>query len=189
MGRRAKYLSLDEKSSAKRESDLKYINSPHGKTVRTTYRESSQRRKQSRSKYENKTLLQLPPPIKTMLELYAKPLPTGSHLYKEALGSAVALDESDLARWKREPPFEQDDDRMDPHSLGHSLTRGRDDVLLLLREEVWEMLKSWERVQKILHEGFYHPNHQPREYSMLEHYLQWLARTICHLYYHSFLDE
>ncbi|KAK7062353.1 hypothetical protein R3P38DRAFT_3167339 [Favolaschia claudopus] len=214
MGRRSKFLSLDQKVSAKRESDLRYIHSPRGKTVRAAYRQSSQRRKQRK----NNTLLDIPSPTERMLTLYAKPFPTHSRLFADALRSPDALDESDLARWKREPPFEEDDDDTDPHSLGYlrftqslcevlhgvrlreqnqrdaelrseSTKNGRGAVELQLHAEVRAMFSTWDRVEKLLGEGFYHPYHQSREHAMLEHYFEWLGRSICHLYYAEFLDD
>ncbi|KAJ7168056.1 hypothetical protein B0H12DRAFT_1083354 [Mycena haematopus] len=44
------------------------------------------------------------------------PLPEDDPLYKAALSGAAWLDTSDLGRWKKAPPFEEDDDTSDPYS-------------------------------------------------------------------------
>ncbi|KAK7055733.1 hypothetical protein R3P38DRAFT_3170405 [Favolaschia claudopus] len=212
MGRRAKYLSLEEKALAQREHDLNYSRSVHGKPMRSAYREYAHRRKQR--KIPQATPL-LPSPTPRQLRLYLSPLPTHSPLFAEALRSPDALDESDLARWKKEPPFEKDDDPTDPHSSQYlKFTRslievlhgvrlreenqrdaqlrkelqggGRKHVLLQLEEEVLEKCGVWRRVEELEKGGFYHPDHQSREFAMLEHYLQWLGRSICYLYYLKF---
>jgi hypothetical protein len=53
-----------------------------------------------------------------------------------------------------------------------------------LREEVAALLLGWKRVKSL---GIYNEVHHPREYAMLQHYIQWQARTIYHLYYLGFL--
>jgi hypothetical protein len=57
-----------------------------------------------------------------------------------------------------------------------------------LREEVRYLLERWEIVTKLSREQFYHPYHNSREHAMLNHYRQWLARTIFTLYYLKFMD-
>jgi hypothetical protein len=57
-----------------------------------------------------------------------------------------------------------------------------------LREEVIELLKSWERVQE--HgKNLYHPFHQSREHLMLQHFMQWQARTVHHLFHLRFMSS
>ncbi|KAK7043473.1 hypothetical protein R3P38DRAFT_3177893 [Favolaschia claudopus] len=160
----------------------------------------------------------LPLPTDEMIKLYNKPLPTDSRLFADALRSPDVLDESDLGRWKKEPPFVEDEDTTDPYSdvylrftkslvdvlhgvrlreqrerdaelRAELMRRGRDSVLQQLRGEVLGMFERWERVQKLVDDGFYHPYHQSREHTMLQHYIQWLGRTTCHLHNHHFLDE
>ncbi|KAK7014190.1 hypothetical protein R3P38DRAFT_3205774 [Favolaschia claudopus] len=152
-----------------------------------------------------------------MLDLRDQPLPLDSPLFAQALRSADALDESDLGRWKAEPPFEEDEDRMDPHSEGYlrftkSLSavlhgvrlreqrlrdtslqeevvrKGLQAILRSIQVEVGELLLCWGRVESLLGAQRYHPFHQSREFAMLEHYLQWLARSICHFCYLEFLQ-
>lgn len=151
-----------------------------------------------------------------MLVLYHAALPEKEYLFREALRSADAVDESDLARWKQEPPFQDDGDTMDPHSprymaftkslaeVLHSVRlreqnqrdvqlrekfRGqRRDLLHALSEELVEAWACWERVVKFADERRYDPLNESREYTMLHHYLQWVARTICHLYHLKFLE-
>ncbi|KAK7062072.1 hypothetical protein R3P38DRAFT_3303115 [Favolaschia claudopus] len=221
MGRRAKYLSLEEKTSAKRKSDIRYTESTHGKTVRSAYRESSRRSKQRHIPSTTPpphTLPLVPSPTPRQLELYRSPLPTHSHLFAEALRSPDALDESELARWKTEPPFEEDSVATDPHSAPYltfttSLTevlhgirlreqnqrdaelreqllmQGQEGMLQSVRYEVLKMSQAWRRVERLENEGLYHPYHQSREYAMLGLYLRWLASSICHLYYLKFIVE
>lgn len=152
-----------------------------------------------------------------MVELYRQALPLDEPLFKEALRSPDALDESDLARWKEEPPFVEDEDMTDPYSPAYlsftkslvvvlhgvrlreqnaqdiqlreaERTKGREVVMHELQQEVTTMWSRWERVEILLGEGKYHPYHQSRESTMLEHYVQWLARTIFHLTYLKFLE-
>ncbi|KAJ7239175.1 hypothetical protein B0H12DRAFT_1237627 [Mycena haematopus] len=218
MGRRAKHLSLAQRLSANRESSLKYSRSPQGQSARAASRRPQHRRKGGKaSPPPSGTLPELPPPTERMLELHNEPLPLDAQLFKQALSSPEALDESDLARWKKEPPFVEDEDTSNPYSSSYlafnkSLvevlhgvrlreqnvwdiqlredvsTKGRGFVIHGLQQEVAEMWKRWERVEQLLDERKYHPYHQSREYAMLEHYIQWLARTIYHLYYLKFLE-
>ncbi|KAK6987580.1 hypothetical protein R3P38DRAFT_2805772 [Favolaschia claudopus] len=221
MGRQPKYFSLDERKAGKRATDRRYIHSTHGKTVRSAYQQSSHRRKQRARRAttpppDTPDTLPLPPLSPSILESSRRPLPTDARLFAEALRSEDALDESDLGRWKREPPFEEDDDPTDPHSDSYLrftksleevlhgvrlrdqnqrdatlregfMREGQDRMVVKLRDEVLGMLESWERVQKLKSEGFYHIYHQSREYAMLEHYIHWLGRSICHLYHLKFL--
>ncbi|KAJ7764551.1 hypothetical protein DFH07DRAFT_770410 [Mycena maculata] len=215
MGRSAKHLSLAEKASANRESTSKYSRSPQGQTTRAASRRPAHRRKCPLP--PPRTLSNLPTPTPRMLELSNQALPFGSPLFKQALRSADALDESDLPRWKEAPPFVEDDDAMDPYSAGYlaftkSLaevlhgvrlrdqnardielrmgvsTKGLALVMHGLQEEVAKMWVRWERAEELLSESKYHPYHQSREHTMLLHHVQWLARTICHLYYLKFLE-
>ncbi|KAJ7218244.1 hypothetical protein B0H12DRAFT_1241657 [Mycena haematopus] len=218
MGRRAKHLSLAQQLSANRERSLKYSRSPQGKSARAASRRPQHRRKGGQhSPPPSGTLPELPPPTERMLELCNEPLPVGAQLFKQALSSPDALDESDLARWKKEPPFVEDEDTTDPYSSSYMAfnkslvevlhgvrlreqnardiqlredvsTKGRGVVIHELQQEVAEMWNHWERVERLLGERKYHPYHQSREHAMLEHYLQWLARTIYHLYYLKFLE-
>lgn len=152
-----------------------------------------------------------------MVELYNEALPLGAPLFKEALRSPDALDESDLARWKKEPPFVEDEDTTDPYSPAYLaftkslaevlhgvrlreqnahdvrlreavLTKGRGSVMDKLQQEVATMWSCWERMEALLGERRYDPYHQSREFTMLEHYVRWLARTIIHLTHLKFLE-
>ncbi|KAK7064631.1 hypothetical protein R3P38DRAFT_3165655 [Favolaschia claudopus] len=221
MGRRQKYRSLDEKASAQRQSNLKYSQSAHGKIVLSAYRASTHLRKHRKIppiKPLPDTLPLVPLPTPRQLELYQSPLPTHSHLFNEALRSPNTLDESELARWKMEPPFEEDSDAADLYSAPYSrftdsltevlhgvrlreqkqqeaelremlLSQGQEEMLQRLRHDVLKMSQVWRRVERLENQGLYHPYHQPRQYTMLQHYLHWLARSICNLYYLKFLVE
>ncbi|KAJ7812107.1 hypothetical protein B0H14DRAFT_2606058 [Mycena olivaceomarginata] len=117
-----------------------------------------------------------PAPSYTVLDLHsvpptAQPGATGvgatSHYLRVILSMKLRfplpawIDVSDIARWKKLPPFEEDDDRTDPYSDGYlrfihpqpleSGTRLRWGQAgrwpwEVLREEVVELLKDWERL-------------------------------------------
>jgi hypothetical protein len=152
-----------------------------------------------------------------MLELYDQALPHGARLFEDALRSPDALDESDLTRWKEDPPFVEDDDTADPYSPAYLAftkllvevlhgvrlreqntrdvelrevvrTKGREFVMRGLHPEICGMWIQWERAERMLSEQKYNPYHQSREHTMLEHHVQWLARTICHLSHFKFLE-
>ncbi|KAJ7339316.1 hypothetical protein DFH08DRAFT_964336 [Mycena albidolilacea] len=215
MGRRAIYLTAAAKASASRQYDLKYAQSPRGKDVRSTSRQLQQRRKVAQHP-PTQSLTSIPylPPLSPVLLAWCDlPLPEGDPLYEAALSAAAWIDVSDIARWKKLPPFEEDDDRTDPYSDGylrftHNLSKvvhgdhmrmqnerdvqrrsdfvgaGWKVAMGSLREEVVELLKDWERVRNLT---IYDPFHQSREHTMLQVYIQWQARTIHHLYYLKFM--
>ncbi|KAJ7243828.1 hypothetical protein B0H12DRAFT_1236310 [Mycena haematopus] len=221
MGRRALYLTLDQKASANRKDRQKYSHSPRGKATKARLRQPTHRRKQAKYLPEStpecpSSIPGLPPPSTEIEELYNKPLPENEPLFGEALRSADALDESDLMRWKTEPPFVEDDDTTDPYSAGyikytHSLTHvlhgvrlreqnaedlrwrsrfaedGCEAALHDLKEEVHHLLERWERMKDLSTRRPYHPFHASREHAMFQLYIQWLARTIFHKYHLKFL--
>ncbi|KAJ7083044.1 hypothetical protein C8R43DRAFT_1142744 [Mycena crocata] len=129
------------------------------------------------------------------------------------MSNSNALDESDLARWQRKPPFEADDDERDTYSpeyqqyttslitVLHGVkmreqnekdhlrrkefkVKGWDRCLESLRAEVEQQLMEWEHLTNL---NIYHPYHHPREWATHWHQIQWRARTIYHLYYLKFL--
>ncbi|KAJ7794791.1 hypothetical protein B0H14DRAFT_2621635 [Mycena olivaceomarginata] len=211
---KSQHRTLAQQATASRNSSLKYIRSPHGQNTRAASRRPERRRKGARA--PPSTLPDVPTPTQRMVELYRQALPSDEPLFKEALRSPDAVDESDLARWKEEPPFVEDEDATDPYSAAYlsftkSLaavlhgvrlreqnaediqlreavyTKGRGVVMHQLQQTVTTLWSRWARVETLLGEGKYHPYHQSREYTMLEHYVQWLARTIFHLTYLKFL--
>ncbi|KAJ6542922.1 hypothetical protein B0H19DRAFT_1076948 [Mycena capillaripes] len=192
MGRRAIHLTRDAKAAAKREQVKKYSQTPHGQAARAS-------------------------PSTEIQDLYDAPLLVHEPLFQEALRPPDALDKSDLSRWKKEPPFVEDEDSTDPYSddylaftnslvsvlhgvclreqttrdaqwRAEFLEKGWKTSMVELREEVCDLLGRWEMVLRLRREHFYHPYHDSREHAMLEHYLQWLARTIYSLYYLKFLE-
>ncbi|KAJ7801138.1 hypothetical protein B0H14DRAFT_2615648 [Mycena olivaceomarginata] len=212
---KSQHRTLAQQATASRNSSLKYIRSPHGQNTRAASRRPERRRKGARA--PPSTLPDVPTPTQRMVELYRQALPSDEPLFKEALRSPDAVDESDLARWKEEPPFVEDEDATDPYSAAYlsftkSLaavlhgvrlreqnaediqlreavyTKGRGVVMHQLQQTVTTLWSRWARVETLLGEGKYHPYHQSREYTMLEHYVQWLARTIFHLTYLKFLE-
>ncbi|KAJ7881223.1 hypothetical protein B0H13DRAFT_2345210 [Mycena leptocephala] len=213
MGRRAKYYSLAQQASASRKSSLNIeVELPAQPPPSCTATQSSI----STSGYPPRPPC-APHAHRKDAGLYDQALPHGAQLFEDALRSPDALDESELMRWKEEPPFVQDDDTTDPYSPAYlaftkSLaevlhgvrlreqnvrdielreavcTKGRGFVMRTLQPEISEMWIRWERTKGMLGERKYHPYHQSREHTMLEHYLQWLARTICHLSALKFLE-
>ncbi|KAJ7745192.1 hypothetical protein DFH07DRAFT_776804 [Mycena maculata] len=234
MGRRAKHLTGDTKRAANQLSVTKYRQTSPAKTMLAAQRASLHRRKGAQasstsavtttepSQRRRKALQELPsppsslpphipclPPLSAAIDEHAQlPLPDNEPLFREALFRPGALDLSDIGRWKREPPFEEDDDAMDPNSAAYlSFTRSLAFVLHGmrlreqnernvqrrmefeegnwdgLRDEVGALLEGWERALQVK----YDPYHASREYTMLQHWLQWQARTIYHIYHLKFL--
>ncbi|KAJ7903307.1 hypothetical protein B0H14DRAFT_2554686 [Mycena olivaceomarginata] len=217
MGRRARHLTADAKVLARRQSDLLYSQSPHGKLVRATSRRLKQLRKVAQTPLSNSLnhVPGLPPLSLDLIALNELPLPESNPLFQAALTAASWIDVSDLGRWKKRPPFEEDDDTTDPCSASYrryseniavvlhgdrmreqnerDVQRcaqfhgaGRKEALERLREEVVGLLESLDQGREY-HKYLYHPFHQSREHLMLQHYIQWQARTIYHLYYLKFL--
>ncbi|KAJ7828367.1 hypothetical protein B0H14DRAFT_3466371 [Mycena olivaceomarginata] len=101
MGRRARHLTADAKASARRQSDLLYSQSPHGKLVRATSRRLKQRRKvaQTPLKTSLNHIPGLPPLSSELVALNELPLPESNPLFQAALTAASWIDVSDLGRW------------------------------------------------------------------------------------------
>ncbi|KAJ7827069.1 hypothetical protein B0H13DRAFT_1917871 [Mycena leptocephala] len=184
MGCRAKHLSLAQQASASRENSLKYIQSPKGRIARAASRRPAQRRKvrpASLGTLPDLPVLPTPIPIPTarMLELYDQALLHGARLFEDVLRSPDALDESDLMRWKEDPPFVEDDDTADPYSPAYLAftkllvevlhgvrlceqnmrdvelrevvrTKGREFVTRMLQPEICEMWTQWAWAEKML---------------------------------------
>jgi hypothetical protein len=186
-----------------------------GQTARACARKPKHRRKEGKSL--PKCIPGLAAPNSEIEDLYNIPLPDHEPLFREALRSPEALDESDLSRWKKDPPFEEDDDSTDPYSncylaftqllitVMHGvrlreqnacdaqrradfLEKGWSVAMEELRVEVRGLLERWEIATRLSREHLYHPYHNSREHAMLDHYRQWLARTIFTLYYLKFMD-
>ncbi|KAJ6510780.1 hypothetical protein C8R45DRAFT_921495 [Mycena sanguinolenta] len=196
MGRRCIYYTADERATARRQSDLKYSHSTHGKEVRAAAKGRQQRRKVARVAPPTSIshIPGLPPLSSAVQALQEIPLPQENPLYQAALSGAAWLDLSDMGRWNKSPPFEEDGDNTDPYSddylrfnknlaaVLHGVRmraqterdiqrrtdfhgRGRKHAMDQLRKEVVELLKELER-----------------------HYIQWHGRMIYHLYHLKFLD-
>ncbi|KAJ7327483.1 hypothetical protein DFH08DRAFT_816335 [Mycena albidolilacea] len=118
MGRCTRHLTADAKASARRQSDLLYSHSPHGKFVRATSRQLKQHRKVTQTPPTDSLdhipgLKPLSPELVALNEL---PLPESNPLFQAVLTAASWIDVLDLPRWKKQPPFEEDDDHTDPYS-------------------------------------------------------------------------
>ncbi|KAJ7917137.1 hypothetical protein B0H13DRAFT_1870656 [Mycena leptocephala] len=215
MGRRANHLTKDAKAAAKLSQVQKHYKTPRGQAARVRATKPKHHRKEG--KHMPSVIPGLAAPNTEIQDLYNTPLPNHEPLFRDALRSADALDEGGLSLWKTEPPFAEDEDSMDPYSAGyltytHSLVlvmhgirlreqnarnaewraefleKGWKVAMAELREEVRGLLQRWEIVTKLSREGFYHPYHDSREYTMLTHYRQWLARTIFSLYHLKFVQ-
>ncbi|KAJ7152201.1 hypothetical protein C8R43DRAFT_1127279 [Mycena crocata] len=216
MGRTAKHLSIEAKAKAARGYDLKYSQKQSSKIIRATARRARHLAKTTRHE-SSRPLRCIPglPPLPALVQsMYNEPLPENHAFFRQALEKAGSLDESDLARWKKEPPFVEDEDERNPHSEDYtSFTtslmavlhgvrlreQNEEDTIRrtnfkvngwmasieILRREVGELLVDWARVVDL---DIYHGHHQPREWLMHRHYIQWLARRIYRLYYLKFLD-
>ncbi|KAJ7652997.1 hypothetical protein B0H17DRAFT_1147188 [Mycena rosella] len=224
MGHRAKHLTNAERQSAKQEGVHKGSSTPSAKLTRATLDHarylSRRTRKEANhpsieSSLQPAKLLALLPLDSEIEHLASVPLPDSHPLFREALRKADALDESDLGRWKVEPPFFEDDDASDPYShqylhFTQSLASvlhgvrlrkqnerdverrtyfkmsGKEAAVRVLRAEVADLLTGWERVKAIC--TYYNAYHNSRECSMYQHFIQWQARTIYHLYHMKFLE-
>ncbi|KAJ7109042.1 hypothetical protein C8R43DRAFT_962621 [Mycena crocata] len=154
-------------------------------------------------------------PLPTLIhDMQMIPLPIDHHFFLQTLAKVGTLDESDLWRWKKEPPFVEDDDDRDPHSeeylkfttsieaVLHGVRmreqnandvlrrtafkkKGPEAYMDLLRKQITKLLSDWERVVSV---DIYNRFHNPREWAMHRHYIQWLSRTIYRLYYLEFLQ-
>ncbi|KAJ6489841.1 hypothetical protein C8R45DRAFT_1096827 [Mycena sanguinolenta] len=216
MGRRAIYLDTDQRTAGKRARDLRYSRSARGKEVHAACREQQHRWKPA-CRYTRIT----PPHIPGIATLSARihslaavALPETEMLYWDALRRSDVLDLSDIARWKKQPPFEEDDDPADPgylrftHNLGivlhgvrmreeneqdivhrQEFQAGATAAMGRLWAEVVGLLACWERGEELRAQNIYHLFRQSRELAMLDHWLQWQACTIYRLYYLRFLEQ
>ncbi|KAJ6606333.1 hypothetical protein DFH09DRAFT_1299599 [Mycena vulgaris] len=206
MGRRAKYLTAEAQASANRSKAEKYAQTSHAKVVRACTRRAQylHTTTQKGGSHPPRCIPGLPVLSARITELQGLPLPETEYLFREALASALRLDESGVQCWKEEPPFFCEDDTADPLSpdaqahthriaiVVHGIkmreqtengrawcadfeSRGWEVCMNELREEVAGLLTQWERLMNS--PEIYHPYHDPREYIMEQHYLQWLART------------
>ncbi|KAJ7607474.1 hypothetical protein FB45DRAFT_866398 [Roridomyces roridus] len=211
MGRRAVHLTQEEKRAAVKENGRIWSHKPGQKQARAAAKHSLRRRQGGETLARHRvptTLLSIPAPPIEIRMLAETPLPTHEPHFQAALSSATQFDEEGLAFWKREPPFAEEDDTTDPYSddylrftaklvsIMHGI-RAREEreravelrnefmagqareMLQTLATEVTESLLIWNRV-RLLHYDSYH---QSREHAMHLHYMQWLARTICTLYF------
>jgi hypothetical protein len=160
-------------------------------------------------------LLRLPLLSKEIESLRRTVIPETSPLYQKALHGIISPEFSDLGQWTTEPSILHiDTGPTDPptspmqyylhtRSLGFIIdgirmreeheqdaerclefeSKGSEAALEVLRMEVLGLLNDFERVS-VVH---YHCYVYAREYTMWEHYIAWLARTIHRLYYLEFL--
>ncbi|KAJ7914620.1 hypothetical protein B0H13DRAFT_2270689 [Mycena leptocephala] len=124
MGRRAKYLTAEARAQADKQACKKYAQTTRAKIVRTCTQRARymQSRTEKGRSLPTRCIPALPPLPARIVELQELPLPESQFLFKEALRSAQALDESGLERRNCEPPFDDDrydaddPDAMHPHS-------------------------------------------------------------------------
>ncbi|KAF7367144.1 hypothetical protein MSAN_00974100 [Mycena sanguinolenta] len=232
MGRRCQHRTKEEAASAHRESVRKYSKSPHGQRARAAARAPQHRHKVSMRPttplapselratrcpaspaHCPRRLSNIPQPTPAMTALNACLLPDEEFLFCEALRSADALDLSGTHMWKKEPPFDSDNDPTNPNSLSYraftynlglvlhgvrlreqnerdverraEFQKDRKEAMRNVEAEAMSLLQTWERVSTLTP---YDPESHSREHAMFGHYKQWLARSIYHLYYLKFLD-
>ncbi|KAJ6462994.1 hypothetical protein C8R45DRAFT_940653 [Mycena sanguinolenta] len=150
---------------------------PSGKEVRAAAKGRQQRRKvaQVAPPTSISHIPGLPPLSSAVQALQEILLPQENPLYQAALSGAAWLDLSDMGRWKKPPPFEEDGDNTDPYSddylrfnknlaaVLHGVRmrtqterdiqrrtdfhgRGRKHAMDQLRKEVVELSKELERI-------------------------------------------
>ncbi|KAJ7723036.1 hypothetical protein B0H14DRAFT_2642019 [Mycena olivaceomarginata] len=208
---KASIAPLLNKLQQGRNSSLKYIRSPHGQNTRAASRRPERRRKGARA--PPSTLPDVPTPTQRMVESFtAKLCPPTSRCSKKRSARPMPSTKATWRGGKKNHPSWRMKTRRIPTSAAYlsftkSLaavlhgvrlreqnaediqlreavyTKGRGVVMHQLQQTVTTLWSRWARVETLLGEGKYHPYHQSREYTMLEHYVQWLARTIFHLTY------
>ncbi|KAJ6552869.1 hypothetical protein B0H19DRAFT_1072371 [Mycena capillaripes] len=129
MGRRAKYLTVDQAAAGHRQRTHRYEQGPHGKQVRSASRKAHNSVKGTRkdAKYSPPS----PPTPPTcadvacapldprIVEWRVFPLPDEEELFLDALHGARGRDFSPLDPWMVEPPFADDNDTTDPKSFSY----------------------------------------------------------------------
>jgi hypothetical protein len=143
-----------------------------------------------------------------MKELHDVLLPDDQTLFQAALTEARGHDFSPLDPWEKEPPFAHSPDPNEEkntlpyfsytRALGIALHGQRlrneqandrrhqaafeaapEAAIAALQEE---MLELWERWAQVTALTIYHPFDDSCEHAMWAHYIQWLGRSIYHLY-------
>ncbi|KAG2125360.1 uncharacterized protein EDB93DRAFT_1258224 [Suillus bovinus] len=106
MGRKAKYLTLAEKSAALHKQKANYTQSKRGIAARRLRRSQNYAKEHSRkgSSKPSPVSSQLPPLPQALINLATTSLPD-SYLYRCASQSADNLDESELPQWDINPPY------------------------------------------------------------------------------------
>ncbi|KAJ7827448.1 hypothetical protein B0H13DRAFT_1917608 [Mycena leptocephala] len=148
MGRRAKYLTVDEAAAGHRERTHRYNQGLRGKHARITARPARNSRKSARTNSKTSNPPSSPPPTRAdvsvgvldpkILEWRVFPLPDDEDLFLDALHGGRGRDFSPLEVWMAEPPFADDGDDRDPQDLWYlSFTRNSQIALhgLRLRQE------------------------------------------------------
>ncbi|KAJ7738455.1 hypothetical protein DFH07DRAFT_778984 [Mycena maculata] len=98
--------------------------------------------------------LQIPhlPPLGAAIDEHSQlPLPTDQPFFRDALLRSDRLDLSDIGRWKKEPPFEDDNDPAEPQSDAYrSYTRSLGFVLhgTRLREQHERDVQRWRKFKE-----------------------------------------
>ncbi|KAJ7675238.1 hypothetical protein B0H14DRAFT_2656581 [Mycena olivaceomarginata] len=158
MGRRAKYLTNDERASAHREENARYYQHASAQFVRAASHRAHYVNRTSGLEYQRpmRCIPHLPPLSQEIHRLHQKRLPVSAVLYQDALNSDnIVLSNEALPRWMAKPPFLMDEDEDGPILGGLSLEDDRQRRLDLaakgwvvfmdvLREEVVQLLRNWE---------------------------------------------
>ncbi|KAJ7920632.1 hypothetical protein B0H13DRAFT_2319165 [Mycena leptocephala] len=127
MGRRAKYLTVDEAAAGHRKWTHTYNQGLCGKEVRIAARQARNSRKSTNNKSKTSPPPPSPPPSRAdvtlaplnpkIVQWCAFPLPDEEELFLDALNGGRGRDFSCLEIWMAEPPFADDDDDDNPQSL------------------------------------------------------------------------
>ncbi|KAJ7898011.1 hypothetical protein B0H14DRAFT_2557523 [Mycena olivaceomarginata] len=165
MGRRAKYLTKDEKAAAHRRNNTRYYQGTSG------------------LEYERprRSIPYLPPLPHEIHRLQQKRLPESAVLYQDALGGDdIVLSNEGLPRWMAKPPFAMDEDETDPYSADYRFWTECLEAIIHGYRMRLQLEDDRQRRLDLTAKGW--------QYRMHKLYLWWQARTIYHLYYLRFLE-
>ncbi|KAG2122364.1 hypothetical protein DEU56DRAFT_916345 [Suillus clintonianus] len=98
MGRRAKYLTLDEKAAASQQHRESYSQSQRGKIVRQAQNARYYAKRHGRRGPRTSKIMSEAPLTSSLLQFAALPLPD-SYLFRQSLAGSNLIDESDLLQW------------------------------------------------------------------------------------------
>ncbi|KAJ7846733.1 hypothetical protein B0H14DRAFT_2583989 [Mycena olivaceomarginata] len=122
MGRRAKYLTNDERASAHREENARYYQHASAQVVHAASHRAHYVNRTCGLEYQRpmRCIPHLPPLSQEIHRLHQKRLPVSAVLYQDVLnGDDIVLSNEALPRWMAKPPFLMDKDETDPYSADY----------------------------------------------------------------------